>query len=158
MALSNGLDLGLIDRNNKRRVMRLIETKGMTATKSKLRNNTLVIGISIVNEKLKQQIEKRVDDMIVNGLEQEVKQLSYIYGWDCEALKGIGYSEWMLYFNGTQSIKTTRERIIKDTYELSKRQQTWFKRNKSIHWFPAPVNISNIEELITTYLNKNISL
>ncbi len=157
-ALSKGLDLGSIDSNNKRRVIRLIETNGMIATKSKLRNDTIVIGVSAKTEDLKKRITKRVDDMINAGLKQEVEQLSGIYGWGCEALKGIGYSEWLLHFKGNQSIETTRERIIKDTYELAKRQQTWFKKNKSIHWYPAPVKESQLDEIVTTFLSKNIFL
>jgi tRNA A37 N6-isopentenylltransferase MiaA len=37
---------------------------------------------------------------------------------------------------------------------LSKRQNTWFKRNKSIHWFTTPVNWQDIAELFTTQLSK----
>jgi tRNA dimethylallyltransferase len=68
------------------------------------------------------------------GLEQEVKGLSAAYGWECEALKGIGYREWQQYFGGTQSLAVTRERIIAATLALAKRQRTWFKRSNDIVW------------------------
>ena len=96
--------------------------------------------------------------MITKGLEKEVASLYLKYGWDCEALKGIGYQEWKLYFEGIQSMEQTEARIIKDTQMLAKRQDTWFKRNKSIHWIDNPSNFSKVEEIITTFLNKNIFL
>lgn len=156
LATEKGLDLCSVDVNNKRRVIRLIETDGMVATRNRLRPNTLIIGLRAERDQLKKNISKRVDLMFRNGLESEVKKLVSLYGWDCEGLKGIGYSEWRLFFNGNQSIDMTRERIIKDTYELAKRQQTWFKRNKSIHWFTTPVKLQEIDDLITTFLSKNI--
>lgn len=158
LAISKGLDLNTVDINNKRRVIRLIETDGMVATKSNLRPNTLIVGLSVGREQLKERIIVRVDSMLNAGLTHEVKNLADKYGWQCEGLKGIGYNEWELYFNDHQTIETTRERIIKDTYALAKRQQTWFKRHKSIHWFDTPVNSTDIDELITTYLSKHIFL
>ena len=149
----DGLDLSLIDGRNKRRVIRHIESEGRFATRKELRPDTLVIGIACQAELLERRINERVKFMLNNGLENEVKVLSTQYGWDCEALKGIGYSEWQLYFNGKQTIEETEKRIIKDTINLSKRQQTWFKRNISIHWNDTPVNYAIIDDLITTFLN-----
>ncbi len=84
--------------------------------------------------------------MLEAGLEDEVKGLADKYGWDCEALKGIGYAQWKDYFEGVaRSLPETRSKIIKATFEYAKRQRTWFKRNKSIHWFEvcnAPVNMA----------------
>ena len=158
MARSKGLDLSQIDVRNKRRVIRLIESEGKVATKKELRPNTLIIGLSSPLELIKRRIEERVKQMIAQGLEDEVKLLSDRYGWSCEALKGIGYSEWQLYFNNKQSLEETQKRITKDSIDLAKRQLTWFKRNLSIHWYPTPVNIANVDELITTFLNNYVSL
>lgn len=158
MARTKGLDLDQIDTRNKRRVIRLIESEGRVATKRELRADTLIVGLSCSNELLKSRIEQRVRQMFDQGLEGEVKALSDKYGWECEALKGIGYSEWQLYFNGNQSLEDTNKRIIKDTIALAKRQQIWFKRNLSIHWYPTPVNNANVDELITTFLNNYMSL
>ncbi len=157
LALKKRLDLSLIDKRNKRKVIRLIETNGGIASQSRLRRNSLVIGITMTRAELSNAISRRVDSMLEKGLEAEVSNLVSDYGWDCEALKGIGYHEWKLYFENQQSLKLTRERIIKDTLNLAKRQQTWFKRNKSIHWFTTPVNYKQIDELITSFLNKNIT-
>jgi tRNA dimethylallyltransferase len=148
------LDLGDIDPRNKRRLIRLIETKGAKPTKRDLRPNSLLAGIKVDSAELNNQIEKRVDVMIANGLEMEVAGLAERYGWDCEGLKGVGYSQWHNYFQGEQTLEQTRQMIIKATKGLSKRQNTWFKRNKSIHWFTTPVNWQDIAELFTTQLSK----
>jgi tRNA dimethylallyltransferase len=148
-----GIDLGSIDINNKRRLIRLIETDGAQPSKSDLRPNSISIGLKYERDALNQKIVSRVDSMIKNGLEDEVYSLSKRYGWDCEALKGIGYSQWQGYFIGQQTIEETRQQIIKATLELAKRQRTWFKRNKSIHWFSTPINMNEVVAYITTNLD-----
>ena len=90
--------------------------------------------------------------MLTDGLEAEVKQLAEQYGWDCEALKGVGYAQWQNYFLGTQNLADTRAKIIKANLDLAKRQRTWFKRNKSIQWFDTPVNWQQLVASVTTFL------
>jgi tRNA dimethylallyltransferase len=145
-------DLGDIDTRNKRRLIRLIETKGMRPTRQPLRKNTFIIGLKTDRAVIEQRIIARLDDMLAAGLEDEVKALADKYGWEAEALKGIGYAQWRGYFEGTQSLPETRSKIIKATFEYAKRQRTWFKRNKSIHWFHAPVNARDIVDSVTTFL------
>ncbi|GAC1501356.1 MAG: tRNA (adenosine(37)-N6)-dimethylallyltransferase MiaA [Candidatus Saccharimonadales bacterium] len=148
------LSLGEIDTNNKRRLIRLIETNGAIPTKKKMRANTLIIGIKPDPNKRQQQITQRLEDMINNGLEAEVMRLSQQYGWDCEALKGIGYAQWQGYLKGSQTMQQTKESIIKATLDLAKRQRTWFKRNKSIQWIYTPVNRAIVVDTVTTFLTK----
>ncbi len=149
-----GLDLGDVDIRNKRRLIRLLETSGAEPTKKELRKNTLIIGLQPDREVLKERITLRVQAMIQAGLEAEVRALAERYGWGCEGLKGIGYREWQDYVLGTHSLELTEQRIISGTVGLAKRQRTWFKRNKSIHWFATPVDYTHIDELVTTFLNK----
>lgn len=148
-----GLSLEGIDTRNKRRLVRLLETGGARPTRQKLRPNTLILGMSMTRAVLKEHITTRVDYMLQQGLEQEVERLAQTYGWECEALKGIGYREWGEYFSGQYDIQQTKSRIVKSTIELAKRQRTWFKRNKSIHWLDNP---SNAVDIITTFLSKTI--
>lgn len=148
-----GIELGDVDVRNKRRLIRLIETSGAEPTKQELRANTLIIGITPDRDELKSRITRRVDGMLAAGLEAEVKALSAKYGWDCEALKGVGYQQWQDYFNGSIDRRQTRDRIISATVNLAKRQRTWFKRNNSIQWFTTPVNYIGVVDLITTFLN-----
>ncbi len=141
-----------IDTSNKRRLIRLIESGGTLPKKGSLRDNTLVVGIKLSPNELKNSIEKRVEIMIEKGLENEVGTLSEQYGWECEALKGVGYKQWQRYFEGSQTLEETRQQIISATNNLAKKQRTWFKRNKSIQWFKQPIKIDEIVDLVTTDL------
>ena len=153
---ARGLELGDVDIRNKRRLIRLLETNGARPERREQRSNTLIIGLKVDRTTLDQRIEQRVDAMLVAGLEEEVKALADRYGWDCEALKGVGYSQWKDYFLGAADLDLTRARIIKATRDLAKRQRTWFKRNSSIQWFSTPVNLPEVVDFITTNLNTRI--
>lgn len=148
-----GLDSDSVDRKNNRRLIRLIETKGAIPKKQELKLNTLIIGLQLGSEALSKRIELRVDEMFESGLEKEVKDLVEKYDWGCEGLKAVGYAQWNEYFNGARTIEQTRQSIIRATKDLAKRQNTWFKRNKSIHWYATPVKWQDVAELFTTYLS-----
>jgi tRNA dimethylallyltransferase len=143
-----------IDQGNKRRIIRLIETNGASPTKKSMRQNTLMIGLRTARQTLRLRIEKRIDDQINEGLQKEVRDLSQTYGWRCEGMKGVGYAQWMDYFSGRRSLEETKAEIVKATLDLAKKQRTWFKRNKSIHWIDNPVNWSEVVALVTTLLSK----
>jgi tRNA dimethylallyltransferase len=149
-----GLSVEGVDQRNKRRLIRLLETGGARPERRELRENTLIIGLKTDREVLKKRITGRVDAMLAAGLEAEVRGLADRYGWDCEALKGVGYAQWREYFLGHENLEQTRQKIIKATLDLAKRQRTWFKRNKSIHWLSTPVNHATTVDLITTFLNQ----
>ena len=153
---AQGIELGDVDIRNKRRLIRLLETNGAQPTRQSLRPNTIIIGIKVGRDELNTRIEKRIDAMIAAGLEAEVAHLGERYGWDCEALKGVGYAQWKGHFLDTQSHEETRAKIVKATQDLAKRQRTWFKRNKSIHWFTTPVNLAEVADLITTSLDLSL--
>ena len=152
-----GIDVGAVDVRNKRRLVRLVETGGAIPTKHRLRSNTLLLGMLVDPEVLNRRIVQRLESMINEGLEKEVLGLYQQYGWDCEALKGINYAQWKGYFLGTESIDDVRQKMIKATRDLAKRQKTWFKRNKSIQWLNNPVEWNIVVDLVTTYLNTDIS-
>jgi tRNA dimethylallyltransferase len=145
------IDTNGIDLRNKRRLIRLLETNGARPSRGKMRPNTLIIGLEIPREQLRERIEKRVDVMLAAGLENEVAQLVQKYGWDVEPMKGIGYREFRDYFNGSQSLEQTRDKIIGASMNLAKRQRTWFKRNNGIHRISKQ---AGAVELVTTFLNK----
>ncbi len=149
-------DLGLsprgIDTKNNRRLIRFIETGGAQPTMQALRTNTLVLGLKTDKDILYERMAVRVDEMLAQGLEQEVAGLAKTYGWDCQALKAVGYSQWKEYFLGEQTRAETRDLIVKATWDLAKRQRTWFKRNKSIQWLITPVKSTDYVDSITTFL------
>jgi tRNA dimethylallyltransferase len=94
-----GLDASGIDLRNKRRVVRFIENNGAEPTRHPLRENTLVLGMSVPRDELNARVAKRVDEMLIAGLESEVCALAAQYGWDVEPMKGIGYREWRMLFD-----------------------------------------------------------
>lgn len=147
-----GLDTTGIDTRNKRRVIRLIENNGRLPGKQAMRENTLVLGLQLPADALRERMAQRVEAMLAAGLEAEVRRLSEIYGWEAEPMKGISYREWRQYFSGEQTLDATKQKIIKDTVDLAKRQRTWFKRNKSINYL---CNFEEAVELNTTFLNKS---
>ena len=153
-AESQGLTTQGIDARNKRRVVRLIENEGRMPSRKPLRENTLILGMSMPRETLHERIEQRVDTMIAAGLEDEVKQLADEYGWSSEPMKGIGYWQWKDYFAGARTAEETRARIIKASMDLAKRQRTWFKRNESIQWLITEDKSEEAVDLLTTFLNK----
>jgi tRNA dimethylallyltransferase len=152
-----GLELGEVDVRNKRRLVRLIETEGEQPQKKALRSETLILGLRTDREQLKRRIGRRTDAMLAAGLEAETRQLADRYGWDCEALKGVGYAQWQAYFEGAQNLQETRQKIIKATLDLAKRQRTWFKRNNSIQWHTTPVKWPDVVADVTTFLSNSIS-
>ncbi len=152
-AATEGLDVSSIDTRNKRRIIRLIENDGQMPTRSEIRPGVLIIGIQPPREELQTRIESRVDAMLAAGLEQEVRTLADQYGWDAEAMKGIGYREFNDYLSGSKDLAETRASIIRSTAQLAKKQRPWFGRNKSIQWFTTPVNWRDVVDFITTHLN-----
>lgn len=148
---ASGYSLEGIDRRNKRRLIRLIESRGQRPIRHQLRPNTLLIGLKVDKELLKSRITSRVDQMLKNGLEQEVRSLAAKYDWGNEPMKGIGYREFKNYFNGRQDLDETRDQIIRGSLQLAKKQQTWFKRNKFIQWIDDPLQAV---QLVAEFLNK----
>jgi tRNA dimethylallyltransferase len=124
--------------SNKRHLIRLIETGEHSKKHNKLRDNTTVIGLSVPKNALRQRVEQRTEAMFRQGLRKEVDELVKQYGWDCEAMSGIGYREFKDYYDGNCSMTAVKNSIVKNTLKYAKRQRTWFKRNPHIHWFEDP--------------------
>ncbi|MDK2949082.1 MAG: tRNA dimethylallyltransferase, partial [Patescibacteria group bacterium] len=126
----------IIDRNNKRRLIRAIEvTKALNESFFKERKgeelyDCIILGIKTNKEDLENQIRKRVDKMIKDGLEKEARKIYKKYG----VLKTIGYQEWQDYFENKITLEEVRNKIITNTIKYSKRQITWFKKDKKIKW------------------------
>lgn len=148
---ARGISTEGIDLRNKRRLIRLLETNGQRPVRQALRPNTLLLGLKVPRDVLKDRVVQRVDVMLAEGLEAEAGELAARFGWDVEPMKGIGYREWREYFEGSLDYETTTQRIVSATMNLAKRQRTWFGRNNSIHWVENP---SKAVEIATTFLNK----
>ncbi len=118
---------------------------------NKLRSSTLVIGIETDRDLLKQRIQNRVEAMFAAGLEAEVTELSGRYGWDVPGLQTIGYQEFRSQDSNEQITDQLKEQIVKATTAYAKRQRTWFKRNKSIHWVQ---DLAQAKMLVQNFLSK----
>ena len=111
--------------------------------------NIIKIGLSIDKTILQQNIDARVDEMIKNGLLQEVEQLQEFK--ELNALQTVGYKEIFEYFEGKHSLQKAVELIKIHTRQYAKRQLTWFKRDESIEWFNKVI----VEDIIET-INKKL--
>ena len=133
----------VVDQNNPRRVIRALEvyystnkpySSFLSRDKSYRKDiNIKLIGINPKREKLNLRIENRVDYMINNGLVDEVKNL-YDYK-DYNALNTVGYTEIFKHIDGDISLNEAIDLIKLNTRKYSKRQMTWFRRNKDILWY-----------------------
>lgn len=101
--------------------------------KSTLRSDALVIGIEVDRSVLKERIARRVDTMLTAGFLDEVKKLQADHP-NSKALLAPGYKAFSEHLLGHLSLEEAKALFIKNDYNLAKRQMTWFKRNKDIHW------------------------
>jgi len=141
-----------IDKNNKRRLIRAIEVCQVTKKpfwkqreKGQTLFNTLIIGIKLPEKELERRIKIRIEKMFKLGLEKEVKKLVKRYGWKISPLQTIGYQEWHEYFNKKTGRNEIKKQVILHTLQFSKRQMTWFKKDKRIKWIK---NYKSAEKLV----------
>lgn len=144
-----------IDKQNKRRLVRAIEVSKITGRpfweqreKGKPMFDVLQIGIKLNQNLLKEKIKKRTEKLLKIGLEKEVKKLVKKYGWS-PALNSIGYYEWKEYLKGQKTKKQVKKEIILHTLQYTKKQMTWFKKDKRIHWIK---NYKEAKKLVKTFL------
>ncbi|MEI6237276.1 MAG: tRNA (adenosine(37)-N6)-dimethylallyltransferase MiaA [Candidatus Saccharibacteria bacterium] len=124
--------------NNKRYLIRAIERGNAPLLKKLTPKDALIVGICPNKIVLQKKIEKRLDNMLKDGVVDEIKLCANKYGWDSTAMTGGIYRAFKGYIQGTCSIEESKENFIKSDLLLAKRQMTWFKRNKDIRWFDNP--------------------
>lgn len=136
---------------NPRHLIRAIETGGQVGVRHELRPNTVVIGMTIGRDELRKKIVQRVDAMVESGLLNELRQAAQKYGWDAPGLQAPGFKAFKKYCDGEMSLYEAKELFVRNDLQLAKRQRTWFRRNKDIHWLCKK---EEAVDLITTFLNK----
>ncbi|MEA5581329.1 tRNA (adenosine(37)-N6)-dimethylallyltransferase MiaA [Nodularia harveyana UHCC-0300] len=97
----------------------------------------LQIGLDCEVEQIRLRIHKRTEQMIADGLVEEVEYLVAKYGADLPLLNTLGYQEIRQYLNGEISLDEAKELTVLHTRQFAKRQRTWFQANPQIHWFDA---------------------
>jgi tRNA dimethylallyltransferase len=148
------LDTTGIDMRNKRRVIRLIENEGVRPSRKPLRENTLILGVSIDREVLEAKDKARIDAMIAEGFVEEVRALLAQYGPDIEPFRAPGYRAFKDYVSGTVTLDAAKLRFFQNDMQLAKKQRTWFKRNESIQWLSTEDGFAEAVDSLTTFLNK----
>jgi len=146
-----------IDKKNKRRIVRALEVCIMTGEPFSEQQKKgdpvfdfLQIGIKISKEKLDERINLRVDQMIENGLIEEIEGLlKQKYSWELPSMSGIGYRQFKDYFDGNISLEEAVEALKRDTRRFARRQMTWFKRDKRIQWVET---FEEAQELVKKFL------
>ena len=131
---------------NPRRVIRALEVyyeTGETITTHNLRTQAipprfdpLWIGLDFEpRQLLYDRIDLRVDIMLQQGLLDEIRELlASGIPKSCTAMQAIGYKEFVAALDGRMTIEEAAEDLKKASRHYAKRQLTWFKRNKNIHW------------------------
>lgn len=147
----------IVDRQNHRRVIHALEicyqtgrtyTSFRTQQKKERPFRIVKIGLNRDREELYNRINQRVDQMMEDGLLDEVKSL--ISKRNTNALNTVGYKELFDYFNGRWSLDEAVERIKGNTRRYARKQLTWYKRDADMRWF-HPDNIEEILNYLTQY-------
>ena len=132
----------IVDRQNHRRVIHALEicyqtgktyTSFRTQTKKARPFKIVKIGLNREREELYDRINRRVDQMMEDGLLREAEGL--VNKRDTNALNTVGYKELFDYMDGRWSLDEAVERIKGNTRRYARKQLTWFKRDVSVRWF-----------------------
>ena len=135
-----------IHANNTKRVIRALEYYRMTGQPISAHNEQEHQKVSPYNfayfvltddrKHLYDRIDYRVDLMMKKGLVDEVKKL-YDMGYhkDMVSMQGLGYKELLRYLDGECSLEEAVYIIKRETRHFAKRQLTWLRRDKDIHWY-----------------------
>ncbi|MCL6585499.1 MAG: tRNA (adenosine(37)-N6)-dimethylallyltransferase MiaA [Anoxybacillus sp.] len=129
---------------NVRRVIRALEIyhcTGKTMSEwqktqtPELLYDVAIIGLTMEREQLYRRINERVEQMIANGLLDEVKALYDRGLHDCQSMQAIGYKELYAYFAGDISLEEAIEQLKQNSRRYAKRQLTWFRNKLPVRWF-----------------------
>ena len=134
-----------IHENNVKRVIRALEFYHQNGSPISAHNeeqqervspyNLAYFVLNAPRELLYQRIDKRVDEMLENGLVQEVKTLKSMgYHRGMVSMQGLGYKEILAYLDGEISLEEAERILKRDTRHFAKRQLTWFRREKNTIW------------------------
>jgi tRNA dimethylallyltransferase len=134
-----------IHANNRKRVIRALEYYHLTGQKISEHNAIQRSRESIYNacyfvlndhrQRIYASIDRRVDQMLADGLVEEVKALARM-GCNREmvSMQGLGYQEILAYLEGEITLERAVYLIKRDTRHFAKRQLTWFRRERDVIW------------------------
>ena len=132
-----------IDPRNLRRVIRALEIHQSAGVVSSARRGvqitdyrTLIIGLTTSREELYHRIDRRVDEMMEQGLIEEVQGLlDKGYSSDLPSMSSMGYKEMAAHLRGDLSTEEAIQRMKYSTHRFVRRQYTWFRlTDPRVHW------------------------
>ncbi len=135
----------VIHANNIKRVIRALEFHHQTGgciskhneeqRKKQSPYNYLYFVLNDDRQKLYDRIDRRIDEMLEQGLVDEVTGLvNHGCTRDMVSMQGLGYKEILDYLDGSCTLEEAVYRLKRDTRHFAKRQLTWFKRELDVHW------------------------
>lgn len=141
--------------NDQRRLIRALEvylltgvpiSLTQTATEGARRYDDLFLGLTMEREQLYRRIDQRVDLMLAAGWVDEVRRLLEQYRPDLAAMQAIGYRELVYYSRGLLTYGEVAALIKRNTRRFAKRQFTWFRQDRAIHWLDVtePADRANL--------------
>lgn len=149
-----------VDRMNYKRVIHAVEICRMTGKPySSFRTNSrkerpfriIKIGLTRNREELCDRINRRVDQMMADGLQEEARK---VYPFrHLNSLNTVGYKELFKYFDGEWSLDLAVEKIKRNSRVYARKQMTWFKRDEEIEWF-HPEQETEIINFIETQVKR----
>lgn len=145
--------------NNVKRVIRALEYYHFTGEKFSAHNTAerqrqspyafLYVVLNMDRKKLYERIDRRVDQMIREGLIDEVNALlEKGYGRDLVSMQGLGYKELAAALAGECTMEEAIVQIKRDTRHFAKRQLTWFRREREVTMLDKE-QFADTEELVT---------
>ena len=149
-----------IDIDNPRRLIRALEvtigsgkpySSFLKKTKKTRNFNVITIGLNQDRVELYEKINTRVDNMIKDGLIDEVKCLYELK--NLKTLNTIGYSEVFKYIDGVYSKDECINEIKKNTRRYAKRQLTWFKSIENVKWVSPNYDLKDVLNHIERLIN-----
>ncbi len=156
--------------NDLKRIVRALEyykttgkpiSIGLVANeKYSIYNPLVMIGLYMPRPILYKRINERVNNMIDEGLVEEVKKLlnSGVKPTNT-SMQAIGYKQVVEHLHNLRSLDETIEIIKRDTRRFAKRQLTWFKRDQRIKWFEVDINNQlHIISIIKAEIGRNINI
>ena len=154
-ALDNNIE---IHKNNRKRLVRVLNKLENNEEISNDKDNLLypvkIIGLTTDRSTLYERINQRVDNMIKNGLLDEIDSLKDSYKTSRILNNAIGYKEFYDYLENNKSLEDVIEEIKKNSRHYAKRQYTFFNNQMKVAWFD--VDFNNFERTIDKvidYLN-----
>lgn len=153
-----------VHRNDTYRVLRALEVYRSTGRTlgalqadhgfAEERYRTLKIGLTLERDRLYGRINRRVEAMLDQGLEAEVRGLlAKGYTPELKAMQSIGYRHMVACLNGQTDRETMVATLKRDTRRYAKRQFTWFRADKEVQWF-EPEQMDAILSLVRRFREK----